>query len=73
MRAPRGRPGMVTTPTAPLGPASSLTAIGPLARTMIWLSPAAARAEPLTSTVACAIRVPEASGRSPVGDSASAR
>ena len=39
MAAASGMPGIVTTPTPPDGPASSLTAIGPEARTMIGIEP----------------------------------
>ncbi len=38
MGAASGIPGIVTTPTPPEGPASSLIAMGPLARTMIGSS-----------------------------------
>ena len=48
MAAASGIPGIVTTPTPPEGPTSSLTAIGPLARTTIGSSPAAASGEPDT-------------------------
>ena len=68
-----GRPGRVTTPTAPEGAAFWLTAIGPLERTTIWSRPAASRAEPLTTTVERAANEPEASGRSPEGETPYAR
>ena len=50
MAAAKGRPGIVITPTMPLGVTSSLTAIGPPARTTIGSSPTLVSAEPDTTS-----------------------
>jgi hypothetical protein len=52
MGAAKGKPGMVTAPTIPLGVRSSLTAIGPAPRTTMGSSPACERVAPEISAVA---------------------
>ena len=56
---------MVTTPMAAVGPRSSLTPIGPPARTTMGSSPAADSAEPSTTAVAPAPSTPDASNLVP--------
>ena len=48
----QGMPGIVTTPTMPVGPTSSLTAMVPVERTSTGFSPTGASAFPLTWAVA---------------------